>query len=123
MIMLMLPSGVGFAVNVMGGDGNEGGEGGGSGDDFVPASDTATATSNPVGDAGAKALDPDAPYSVGQVVEGVFDFAGEGDDDLPFTTGTRLVITESMGDSWYNASPEDDRSKVGSIPGNYVKPV
>ena len=67
--MLMLPSGVGFAVNVMGGDGNEGGEGGGSGDDFVPASDTATATSNPVGDAGAKALDPDAPYSVGQVVD------------------------------------------------------
>lgn len=86
------------------------------GDDFVAP--TASATTNPVG---TDPSDPDAPFEVGTVVVGVFDFAGEGDDDLPFVVGARLVIVENMGESWYSASPEDDDSKTGSIPGNYVK--
>jgi hypothetical protein len=110
--------GLGPVVNTIKKVSDDGEDDGGTGENFVPTQSAnagaGAAVSNPV-------TGGDAPFEAGEVVIGQFDFAGEGDEDLPFTVGQRLIIKEDLGEQWYTASPEDNEDTVGSIPGNYVK--
>jgi hypothetical protein len=112
--------GLGPTVNVITKNDDDGEDDGNAGENFVPAqlaADTVQGTTV----SQAVVVDADTPFTPGEVVVGQFDFKGEGDEDLPFSQGMRLVIKEDMGESWYVAALEDDPSSTGSIPGNYVK--
>lgn len=86
----------------------------------------AAASSNPFGDDGADALPPAVPASappapaagIGEIVTALFDHEVDEDDELPFSVGDKIEVTEKADGGWWKGKCN---GKEGLFPTNYVK--
>lgn len=53
-------------------------------------------------------------------VEAIYDYTKDRDDELTFTTGTKIYVLKKNDDGWYEGTYRGD---TGLFPGNYVEKI
>ena len=54
------------------------------------------------------------------VVEAIFDYVKDRDDELSFTTGAKIYVLKKNDDGWYEGTTG---GVTGLFPGNYVERI